>query len=47
MYTENYKITEMCEEAQASNEEVVASSATCVNNVPLCAEKVEDQSGRS
>ena len=43
MYTENYKITEMCEEAQASNEEVVASSATSVNNVPTCEIVVDDQ----
>lgn len=43
MYTENYKITEMCEEAQASNEEVVASSATSVNNVPACEIVVDDQ----
>lgn len=43
MYTENYKITEMCEEALASNEEVVASSATIVNNVPACEIVVDDQ----
>ena len=34
MEIKNEKMTEMREEAQASNEEVVASSATSVNNVP-------------
>lgn len=43
MYTEIYKITERSEEAQASNEEVVASSATSVNNVPACECVVDDQ----
>ena len=43
MYTEIYKITERSEEAQASNEEVVASSATSVNNAPACECVVDDQ----
>lgn len=37
------KMIEMCEEAQASNEKVVASSATSVNNVPACESVVDDQ----
>lgn len=43
MYTEIYKITERSEEAQASNEEVVANSATSVNNAPACECVVDDQ----
>lgn len=36
MNSENFKITEMCEEAQALNENVTANAATSANNVPTC-----------
>jgi len=42
MKKENLRITEMREEAQALNENVVASAATSVNNVPACEGEVED-----
>ena len=43
MNTENFKIIERSEEAHASNEEVVASSATSVNNVSAHESAVEVQ----
>ena len=43
MNNENYKNTEMREEAQALNEEVTANAATSVNNVPACEGEVEGQ----
>ena len=42
MGTTIYEITEMCEKAQALNEEVTANAATSVNNVPACEGEVED-----
>ena len=41
MGTTIYEITEMCEKAQALNEEVTANAATCVNNVPACEGEVD------
>ena len=42
MRTTIYEITEMCEKAQALNEEVSANAATSVNNVPACEGEVDD-----
>lgn len=42
MGTTIYEITEMCEKAQALNEEVTASAANSVNNVPACEGEADD-----
>ena len=41
MGTTIYEITEMCEKAQALNEEVTAGAANSVNNVPACEGEVD------
>ena len=42
MNTSLYEMTEMCEKAQALNEEVTANAATSANNVPAYEGEVED-----
>ena len=42
MGTKIYEITEMCEKAQALNEEVTAGAANSVNNVPACEGEADD-----